>query len=120
MKRLTPLFLLLVIVIGYSFKPVQNDLRYYVQFKINTIETFEQADEINTKMLSKSGIEASRADHITSTYFCYLKSGADYSQNDFENWFKKLGYTITCFNKGIETKKEVISPYILKDCQDEK
>ncbi len=120
MKRLTPLVLLLITVLSYSFKPTQNDLRYFVQFKINSIETFEQADEINKKMLLHSGIEASRADHITSTYFCYLKSGSNYDQKDFENWFKKLDLNISCFNKGVDTKNEVIAPYILKDCKNEK
>jgi hypothetical protein len=119
MKRLLPILLLLIAILSYSFKPAQNELRYFVQFKINTIDTFEQEDEINTKMLLHSGIEASRADHITSTYFCYLKAGTNYSQKDFENWFKTLNLTITCFNKGIDTKDDPIAPHILKDCKDE-
>lgn len=119
MKRLLPLLLLLVTVLSYSFKPVQNDLRYFVQFKIDSIETFEQADEINKKMISLTGIDASRADHITSTYFCYLKSGVNYNQTQFKNWFKEFNVTISCFNKGIDNKDEIIAPYILKDCTDE-
>ena len=95
MKRLLPLLLLLIAVLSYSFKPAENNLRYFVQFKINTIETLEQVNEINKKMLLHSGIEASRADHITSTYFCYLKSGVDYNQKDFENWFKELNLSIS-------------------------
>jgi hypothetical protein len=120
MKRLLPLLLLLIAVLSYSFKPAENNLRYFVQFKINTIETLEQVNEINKKMLLHSGIEASRADHITSTYFCYLKSGVDYNQKDFENWFKELNLSISCFNKGIDNKDKVINPYILKDCENEK
>jgi len=120
MKRLLPILLVLVTLLSYSFKPAQNNLRYFVQFKINTIETFEQADDVNKKMLLHPGIEASRADHITSTYFCYLKLEADYSQQDFENWFKNIGLSISCFNKGLDTKDEIIAPYLLKECKDEK
>lgn len=118
MKYISP-FLLLILFGLFSHTKPQNT-RYFVQFKINSISTFEEAADINAKMASKSGVYASRADHITSTYFCYLQEGANHDEADFENWFKKMGYTITCFNKGVDTKDEVISPYILKNCQDEK
>jgi len=120
MKRLLPILLVLVTLLNYSFKSPQNNSSYFIQFKINTISTNDQAMLIDQKMKLNSGIYISRTDYVTSTYFCILKPQIQYSQADFENWFEKLGYEITCYNTGIQGENKSISPYILKDCQDEK
>lgn len=106
--------------VSMAFMPLQTEQSYFVQFKITTVSSNDQAMVIDQKMKSKSGIMISRTDYITSTYFCVLKPGIDYNQENFENWFSKLGYEISCFNKGIQSVDKSISPHILKNCQDEK
>lgn len=120
MKRILPLSLLLFVILSFSFTSLQTNDRYFVQFKINSIETAEQAQHINKQMSLNSNIEASRADYYTSTYFCYLTNGSNSSEEDFKIWFEKLGYKISCFNKGIETKDIGIEIDVLKNCTDEK
>jgi hypothetical protein len=120
MKRLLPLLLLLITVLSYSFKPAQNNSRYFVQFKINSISSNDQAMVIDQNMKLKQGIQITRTDYISSTYFCVLKPQIQYSKEDFIKWFEKLGYEITCYNTGIQGVDKSISPYILKDCKDEK
>lgn len=119
--KLRLLFLTAVIIfIGTSFKSITVDTSYFIQFKIDKITTNEQAVVIDQKMRSKSGIKISRTDYLTSTYFCVLKPGIEYTKENFENWFDKLGYKITCFNKGIQGEDKSISPHILKNCNDVK
>ena len=120
MKTKTLLNIFFIALICMSFVPKQTEQSYFIQFKINTITSNEQAEKIDLKMRSKSGIKVSRTDYITSTYFCVLKPGIDYTKENFENWFSKLGYEIACFNKGIQSVDKSISPHILKNCQDEK
>jgi len=120
MKRLLPILLVLVTLLSYSFKPAQNNSSYFIQFKINTISTNDQAMLIDQKMKLNSGIYISRTDYATSTYFCVLKPQIQYSQADFENWFSELGYEISCYNTGIHRTDKVLSTHTLKNCQDEK
>ena len=111
------------IVLAYlalSFTPVQSNQSQFIQFKINTISSNDQAMLIDHKMRLKSGIQITRTDYLTSTFFCVLKPQMKYSKEDFTKWFNKLGYTISCYNTGIHRKDKVISPYTLKKCQDEK
>ena len=120
MKTKTLLITILISLIGFSFTNYNSEVSYFVQFKIDTISTNEQAMVIDQKMKTKSGIKISRTDYITSTYFCVLKPGIEYTKENFENWFEKLGYKISCYNTGIQGQDKSISPYILKNCQNEK
>lgn len=120
MKTKTLILTLLIGLLALSFTKYDTEVSYFVQFKIDTISTNEQAMVIDQKMRSKTGIKISRTDYITSTYFCVLKPGTEYTKENFENWFEKLGYKIYCYNSGIQGQDKSISPYILKNCQDEK
>ncbi len=109
------------ILLSFTTKSSQDEpLRYFVQFKIFTLTTYEQAQEIDEKMMSKSGVMASRTDFITSTYFCFLYPGINISEETFVNWFKKMGYEIGCFHKGIQNIDDSVTPHTLKDCTNEK
>ena len=90
----------------------------YVQFKILQVSNADEALRIDEKIKSKKGILTSKTDHLTSTYFCTLSYDSDYSENHFINWFKKLGYEITCFNKGVSGDGKMISPHELKECSE--
>ena len=120
MKRKILLFLIPFTILSFSFKNVKSEVSYFIQFKIETISSNDQAMLIDQKMRSKSGIIISRTDYITSTYFCVLKPGAGYTQSNFETWFSKMGYEIKCFNQSIQSQDKSISPHILKNCSDEK
>ena len=120
MKRFIPLLLIIITALCYSFKPVQNSESYFIQFKINSISSNDQAMLVDQKMRLNSGIFISRTDHNTSTYFCVLKPQIQYTQAEFENWFNELGYTISCYNTGIHRTDKVLSTHTLKNCQDEK
>lgn len=91
----------------------------FVQFRIITLSEDSQAETIDHKMNNKSGIESSKTDYITSTYFCTLKPGTDYTEDDFVGWFSKMGYEISCFHKGVQGVDHVYSPHELKVCVDE-
>ena len=90
--------------------------QYFIQFRVSAIADSEAARAIDEKMKSKSGILESRTDYITSTYFCILSADADYTREDFENWFGKMGYTISCYHKGLHNTDAMISPHVLKNC----
>lgn len=116
--RIIFILILGLFAISLGLKP-QQEAQYFVQFRVNTISDNAQAMAVDQKMNNKSGIESSRTDYKTSTYFCTLKSGADYSEDDFTNWFENLGYAISCFHKGVQGVDHVLSPHELKDCVDE-
>jgi hypothetical protein len=116
MKYKVILFTIAIAIIGFSFNNVTQETSYFIQFKISTISTSDQAMVVDQKMKSKSGIKISRTDYITSTYFCVLNPGVIYSEDNFINWFSKLGYEISCFNAGIQSQDKSISPYVLKNC----
>lgn len=84
-----------------------------------TIPDADAAAVIDQKIGSKSGVKESRADYITSTYFCLLTPDAGYTKDDFVNWFTKLGYGITCFTRGVQNTDVVVSPHVLKLCVEE-
>jgi hypothetical protein len=109
---LTGIFLL---VASLAAQPDQ----FFVQFRVTTIPDSEAAVVIDNKMKSKSGVVESRTDYITSTYFCILDAEADYTREDFENWFGKMGYTISCYHKGLHNSDAMISPHVLKNCVEE-
>jgi hypothetical protein len=93
------------------------DEQKFVQFKINSITGKDQALVIDQKMRAIPGIEMSRTDHLSSTYHCVISSGFDYDQVKFKTWFLELGYTISCFNKGIQNQDQWIPAHQLKNCQ---
>jgi len=103
-----------------SFNNNDTESSYFVQFKIFTVKSNSDAQLIDNKMRQKSGIKMSRTDYISSTYYAVLNPGIDYSEEQFTNWFDKLGYTIGCFRKGIFQQDNIVSPHELKDCNDEK
>lgn len=113
--RITVLFILFAINSSFIFQTTQ----FFVQFRITTPVDSEAALTIDSKIKSKSGIIESRTDHVTSTYFCLLSADADYTKEDFENWFAKLGYSISCYSRGMQNEDMMISPHILKDCVEE-
>ena len=68
-------------------------------------------------MSEQTGILASRADHHSSTYFCFANKSANLSQSDFSKWFKALGYTISCYNQVIDGEAPAVNIDILKNCK---
>lgn len=101
-------------LIGFS----QESPNYYVQFKVVGVGSQDDASGIDKKMLGKKGIISTHTDHITSTYFCTMTGEAEYVFDDFEAWFEKMGYTIVCFNKGMQGDGRMVSPHDLKNCED--
>jgi len=120
MKKILALLVILITSLSFTLKPTQDDTSRFIQFKINTITTNDQAMLIDQKMKLNSGIYMSRTDHSTSTYFCVLKPQIEYSETDFQNWFNALGYEISCFNTGIHRQDKVKSINNFNNCQDEK
>ncbi len=110
----------LVIFTLMSFKNNDTEPSYFVQFKIFTVKSNADASKIDNKMRQKSGIKMSRTDYISSTYYAVLNPGIDYTQEQFENWLNKLGYSIGCFHKGVYQRDAIISPHELKKCENEK
>jgi len=104
--------------LGSSFK--FQTVQYFVQFRVSAVTDIESANAIDAKMNTKSGIVESRTDHITSTYFCLLSADADYTRADFETWFGKMGYTISCYSRGTQNVDMMASPHVLKNCVEEK
>jgi len=117
-KGLVRIVVLLIVFISNSSFVSQTN-QYFVQFRITTFLDSEAALVIDDKIKSKSGIIESRTDYVTSTYFCLLSADADYTKEDFENWFAKLGYSISCYSRGIQNADMMVSPHILKDCVEE-
>jgi hypothetical protein len=109
--------LLLIGCLALSFANQTNN--HFVQFRVLTIPDAETAKQIDQKMGSKSGFVESRADHITSTYFCLLSPDAGYTEEDFKTWFAKLGFEIACYTKGVQNTDAMISPHVLKNCTEE-
>ena len=115
------IFLILIFgLIGFSGTMEKNqEHQYFIQFKIHTISTNEEATAIDDKIGGKSGIFSIQTDHITSTCFCLLNPGDDYSEDDFIGWFKKMGYAISCFHKGVQSVDAVLSTKKKKKCVEE-
>ena len=111
-KKLIVLFLFFGMYSGGYSQTVS-----FVQFKVNKISTAEEAKIIDDKIASKKGIISSRSDYVTSTYFCSVSSESDYTFEDFNAWFQKLGYEIGCYNAGTYGNTEMISPHELKKCE---
>lgn len=118
MKKAGLICLLALICIGFSSITQQNSL--FVQFRVLTIPSAESAQEIDKKIGSKNGVLEAKSDYVTSTFFCLLSPETTYTKVDFENWFSKMGYEITCFNSGMQNKDVMISPHVLKSCVEEK
>lgn len=111
--------ILIAIVIGFSSNTLSQDRPiYFIQFKISTVSSLDQAKTIDKKILSKKGMISTHTDHVTSTFFCTLEAEATYVFEDFEAWFGKLGYEISCFNKGQQGSTDLISPHKLKNCEE--
>jgi hypothetical protein len=96
----------------------QDSPDYYVQFKVESVSDKNDAVHIDKKMSSRKGIISTHTDHITSTYFCTMSGEAGYVFEDFASWFEKLGYEISCFNKGMQGDGGMVSPHELKNCED--
>jgi hypothetical protein len=109
----------LLVLFSMNCSFVKQANQFFVQFRVTVISDSDAALVVDAKMKSKSGIIESRTDHVTSTYFCLLSPDADYTKENFENWFAKLGYSISCYNRGLQNTDMMISPHILKDCVDE-
>lgn len=109
-------FLVLIVLCSYN-KALSQSI-YFVQFKIETVSSATDAQKIDAKISSKKGIVSSRTDHVTSTYFCSINNENIYSEDDFRNWFSKLGFEITCFNIGNYGNSTLISPHELKNCEE--
>lgn len=92
---------------------------HFVQFRVLAISDAETARTIDEKIGSKSGIIESRADHVTSTYFCLLTAESGYTEDDFKGWFAKLGFEIACYSEGVQNIDVIISPHILKNCTED-
>ncbi|MBK9190908.1 MAG: hypothetical protein IPM77_04975 [Crocinitomicaceae bacterium] len=92
----------------------------FVQFRILSPLNAESAQKIDEKIGSKSGIIESRSDYVTSTYFCLLSPESEYTKDDFVSWFAKMGYEIACYSRGIQNVDPMVSPHVLKDCEDVK
>jgi hypothetical protein len=113
--RFYSLLLLSLLMLSFS-----NQTNYhFVQFRVLAIADAETAKLIDQKIGSKAGIIESRADHITSTYFCLLTADSGYTEEDFKTWFAKLGFEITCYTKGVQNLDVMVSPHVLKNCTEE-
>lgn len=110
------IFALFAISANYKSNQVTQ---YFVQFKVNTISENSQAMVVDQHMNTVAGVDISRTDYITSTYFCVLSPGISYSETDFTTWFEDLGFSISCYYQGIQNVDNVISPNDLKDCQND-
>lgn len=113
-KILSVTICLLVSMLAWT----QDSPDYYVQFKVNTVSSMDEAKAIDKKMANKKGIITTHTDHITSTYFCTMSGDAEYIFDDFEGWFEKMGYEIVCFNKGIKGDGRMLSPHSFKNCEE--
>lgn len=109
---------LIIVLISFATAYTQDAGSYYVQFKVKKVSSPEDADLINKKIGNKKAIISTHTDHVTSTFFCTMGPEAEYTFDDFEGWFKKLGYEIVCFNKGITGDGRMISPHELKICEE--
>lgn len=109
--------MLLLVISMTSFR--QQSPNLFVQFRVLSIPDSDAAKAIDNKMKSKSGILESRTDYVTSTYFCLMSSEVQYTREDFENWFAKLGYEIACYTKGVQNSDIIVSPHVLANCTDE-
>lgn len=116
MKGVSVIFFLFIL--NSFLAKAQDRPVYFVQFKITKITSLEQAQTVDAKMMNRKGILSTHTDYITSTYFCTLTAETDYGFEDFQNWFFKLGYEISCFNKGIQGTSELLSPHSLKNCEE--
>ena len=112
-------FIVLISFFWINGSFINQSNQFFVQFRVMTIADSESALQMDNKMKSKSGIIESRTDYITSTYFCILNAEADYTKEDFVNWFGKMGYTISCYSRGLQNVDMMISPHVLKNCIDE-
>ena len=110
--------IILLLFCLFSIIGISQETTHFVQFKVQTINSVEDALELDKKMSNKSGITKSRSDYKTSTYFCILKPGTIYNKEEFTKWFYKLGYVISCYNMGIQGQDRIISPYELNDCEE--
>ena len=115
MKKILVLIVFLSLL-GTSFS--QDSPNYYVQFKVKFVPSKDAATSIDKKMAGRKGIISTHTDHITSTYFCTMSGDAGYVFDDFETWFRKMGYEILCFNRGIQGDGGMISPHELKNCEE--
>lgn len=104
-------------LLAFSYSYSQERPNYYVQFRIISVASVDEAQAIDKKMEGKKGIVTTHADHVTSTYFCTMNADAEYVFDDFEAWFLKLGYEIVCFNKGQQGDGKMLSPHDLKNCE---
>jgi hypothetical protein len=115
MFRFYTFFLIAYLTLSFSSQTNYN----FVQFRVLTIPDAETAKLIDQKVGSRSGFIESRADHITSTYFCLLAPDAGYTEEDFKIWFAKLGFEIACYTKGVQNTDAMLSPHMLKNCTEE-
>lgn len=113
------LLVVIILIFGISSNSFSQDRPiYFVQFKILSVNSADQAKSIDKKIMSKKGILSTHTDHITSTFFCTLEADAAYVFEDFQSWFSKIGYEIACFNKGQQGSGAMISPHELKNCEE--
>jgi hypothetical protein len=107
-------FLIGLVLILSSFK--SEETQFFVQFKINGIISPEQVILIDNTINSKEGVMVSRTDNVYNTFYCILAPNVDYSKEDFITWFDQLGYSISCFKKGIRLIDKPLSSKQLKNC----
>jgi hypothetical protein len=111
-------FLMAILLVAGLKGQAQDRPAYFVQFKISKITSKSQALAVDKKIGGKKGVLSTHTDHLTSTYFCTLDPEAEYTFDVFEGWFQKLGYEISCFNKGIHGNGGMKSPHELKNCEE--
>ena len=111
--------IVILLVFGYSSYALSQDRPvYFAQFKVKSVNSIDQAKLIDKKILSKKGIISTHTDYVTSTFFCTMEADVEYVFEDFESWFSKLGYEVSCFNKGQQGTSDMISPHELKNCEE--
>ena len=107
-----------LVLMNWAVSNAQVTSAYFVQFKISAVTSESQALMIDKKIGNKKGILTTHTDFRTSTYFCTLDMETDYTFENFESWFIKLGFEISCFNKGLQGVGTMISPHELKNCEE--
>jgi hypothetical protein len=88
-----------LIIALVSFKSGDGPKKF-VQFYIPELENSEKAKLINDFINSKPGIQMSRTDVVSHSYYAILNPGVTYTEEDFKAWVLEKGYSISCFYSG--------------------
>ena len=115
--RFTFLVLLIALCSFTSINERESILtkKYFVQFIVSDVNNKSEAVEIDMKMRELPGVQSSRMDYVSKKYYAIIDGEHKYNEEFFNDKFKKLGFQITCFRRGIHGKDKVINQSF--DCE---